>query len=251
MSENIIEDISAIEEIDISEESLPEAVSAQFLAISEIDLRIQEAEKNCATAKEIADKMILAKTLNQKDAINTTQDAVRSIAESQEKLSNAQKTLFEYQQKMASSMRYLLMLGASNIAMSRIVISELEKKLSHATKEQLSENAREELINVIRLLKEQESAFSTQDRLSEKIKIHRTEIDSIHRIDKSQDETDKRHDELIAKNASKNTEQDDEISRQQKVDEKHDKQLRIMKILVGAAMVIAVSALVIAIIALI
>lgn len=251
MSENIIKDISAIEEIDISEESLPEAVSAQFLAISEIDLRIQEAEKNCATAKEIADKMILAKTLNQKDAINTTQDAVRSIAESQEKLSNAQKTLFEYQQKMASSMRYLLMLGASNIAMSRIVISELEKKLSHATKEQLSENAREELINVIRLLKEQESAFSTQDRLSEKIKIHSAEIDSIHRIDKSQDETDKRHDELIAKNASKNTEQDDEISRQQKVDEKHDKQLRIMKILVGAAMVIAVSALVIAIIALI
>lgn len=251
MSENIIKDISAIEEIDIGEESLPEAVSAQFLAISEIDLRIQEAEKNCATAKEIADKMILAKTLNQKDAINTTQDAVRSIAEAQEKLSNAQKTLFEYQQKMASSMRYLLMLGASNIAMNRIVISELEKKLSHATKEQLSENARNELINVIRLLKEQESAFSTQDRLSEKIKIHSNEIDNIHRIDENQDETDKRHDELIAKNASKNTEQDDEIFRQQKVDEKHDKQLRIMKILVGSAMVIAVSALVIAIIALV
>lgn len=251
MSENIIKDISAIEEIDIGEESLPEAVSAQFLAISEIDLRILEAEKNCATAKEIADKMILAKTLNQKDAINTTQDAVRSIAEAQEKLSNAQKTLFEYQQKMASSMRYLLMLGASNIAMNRIVISELEKKLSHATKEQLSENARNELINVIRLLKEQESAFSTQDRLSEKIKIHSNDIDNIHRIDENQDETDKRHDELIAKNASKNTEQDDEIFRQQKVDEKHDKQLRIMKILVGSAMVIAVSALVIAIIALV
>ena len=58
MNEDKIMNITDIENMDINEESLPEAVSAQFQAISEIDKRIQEAERNCATAKEIADKMV-------------------------------------------------------------------------------------------------------------------------------------------------------------------------------------------------
>lgn len=251
MNEDEIINITDIENMDINEESLPEAVSAQFQAISEIDKRIQESERNCATAKEIADKMVLAKALNQKDAINTTQDAVRSIADAQTALSDAQKILFENQQKMANGMRYLLMLGASNIAMSRIVITELEAKLKQATKEQLSKNAREELINVIKLLREQESAFSRQDRLSEQIKIHSSNIEDIRRTDENQDETDRRHDSLIAENASKNIEQDNEIARQQKVDAKHDRQLKNIKILAWIGTATAILALGIAIIGLV
>ena len=195
--------------------------------------------------------MVLAKALNQKDAINTTQDAVRSIADAQTALSDAQKILFGNQQKMANGMRYLLMLGASNIAMSRIVITELEAKLKQAAKEQLSANAREELINVIKLLREQESAFSRQDRLSEQIKIHSSDIEDIRRTDENQDETDRRHDTLIAENASKNIEQDNEIARQQKVDAKHDRQLKNIKILAWVGTAIAVLALGIAIIGLV
>ena len=148
-------------------------------------------------------------------------------------------------------MRYLLMLGASNIAMSRIVITELEAKLKQATKEQLSENARVELINVIKLLREQESAFSKQDRLSEQIKIHSSDIEDIRRTDENQDETDRRHDSLISENASKNIEQDNEIARQQKVDAKHDRQLKNIKILAWIGTAIAVFALGVAIIGLI
>lgn len=148
-------------------------------------------------------------------------------------------------------MRYLLMLGASNIAMSRIVITELEAKLKQAAKEQLSANAREELINVIKLLREQESAFSKQDRLSEQIKIHSSDIEDIRRTDENQDETDRRHDSLIAENASKNIEQDNEIARQQKVDAKHDRQLKNIKILAWVGTAIAVLALGIAIIGLV
>ena len=160
MSEKNITDLSEIENINISEEDLPDVISEQFEAIVDIDKRIIEAENRCATAKETADKMILAKALNQKDAINATQDAVRSLAEAQTALSEAQRMLFENQQKMADGMRYLLVLGASSIAMNRVVIAELEAKLKQATKEQLSEKAREELIGVIRLLRDQESAFS-------------------------------------------------------------------------------------------
>ena len=101
MTENNVIDITELENINISEEELPEVISEQFKAIVEIDKRIADAEICCVTAKETADKMILAKALNQKDAINATQDAVRSLAEAQTALSDAQRILFENQQKMA------------------------------------------------------------------------------------------------------------------------------------------------------
>ena len=265
MSEKNITDLSEIENINISEEDLPDVISEQFEAIVDIDKRIVEAENRCATAKETADKMILAKALNQKDAINATQDAVRSLAEAQTALSEAQRMLFENQQKMADGMRYLLVLGASSIAMNRVVIAELEAKLKQATKEQLSEKAREELIGVIKLLREQESAFSKQDRMSDQIKTHGREIETIHRVDALQDETDKKHDSLIAENASKNVEQDkqiaagvkkdveqdSEIQRQQNVDRQHDEQLKKIKTLAWVGIGIAVCALIVAIIGLI
>ena len=253
--------VTEIENINISEEELPDVISEQFKVIMETDKKIQEAEIGCATAKEIADRMNHAKTLNQKDAINTTQDAVRSLAEAQAALSIAQKMLFENQQKMADGMRYLLVLGASSIAMNRVVIAELEAKLKQATKEQLSEKAREELIGVILLLREQESAFSKQDRMSEQIKSHGKEIETIHRVDEMQDETDRKHDVLIAKNASKNVEQDkqieagvrkdieqdSEIKRQQDIDRQHDEQIKKLKTLVWISLGIAICALVVAI----
>ena len=261
MSDKNVMDIAELENINISEEELPDVISEQFKAIVEIDKRIAEAEVSCATAKETADKMILAKALNQKDAINATQDAVRSLAEAQTALSDAQRMLFENQQKMAEGMRYLLVLGASSIAMNRVVIAELEAKLKQATKEQLSEKAREELIGVVRLLREQESAFSKQDRMSDQIKSHGKEIETIHHIDAMQDETDKRHDSLIAENASKNVEQDEqiaagvrkdreqdsEIQRQQNVDKQHDEQLKKIKTLAWIGIGIAVCALIVAI----
>ena len=165
-------------------------------------------------------------------------------------LAEAQKMLFENQQQLAAGMRYLLILGASSIAMNRIVIAELESKLKKATAEQLSEAARQELIGVIKLLREQESAFSKQDRMSEEIKAHGAEIVGIKEVDKKQDKKDKEHDDLIAKNATTNKEQDTEIKRQKKVDEQHDALLKQVKKLAWIGIGIATIALVLAIIAL-
>ena len=264
MSENNITDISNIENINIDEADLPDVISQQFESIIEIDRRIQEAEKSCTTAKEASNKMILVKALNQKDAINATQDAVRSLADSQTALTDAQKMLFENQQNMAIGMRYLLILGASSIAMNRVVIAELEAKLKKASKEQLSQKAREELIGVIKLLREQESAFSKQDRMSDQIKSHGREIETIHRVDAEQDETDKKHDSMIAENASKNVEQDKrldarvkkdveqdkELKKQQKIDKQHEEQLKKLQKLTMIGIGLALCALIVAIIAL-
>lgn len=151
----------------------------------------------------------------------------------------------------------MLILGASSIAMNRIVIAELQSKLKQASDEELSQAAREELIGVIKLLREQESAFSRQDRMSEQItetakvvKRQGEDIVGIHEVDKKQDEKDAQHDDLIAKNASKNTEQDGEIQRQKKVDESHDALLKQVKKLAIIGICIASVALILAIIAL-
>ena len=238
-----------IEDIEISEEEMPGIISQQFDKIIEIDKQIAIAEEKCATAKALAEKQVAVKGVHKSEAISSTQNAVRSIVDAQVSLAEAQKMLFENQQQLAAGMRYLLILGASSIAMNRIVIAELENKLKKATSEQLSEAARQELIGVIKLLKEQESAFSKQDRMSEEIKAHGVEIIGIKEVDKKQDEKDKEHDNLIAQNASVNKDQDTEIKRQKKIDEQHDLLLKRVKRLAWIGIGIAAIALVLAIVA--
>lgn len=240
MSDNAVDILSPIadlETVQIREEDMPDVISKQYQSIVDTDKRIHDAQERCEKAREIAARQILAKGIRQNDAINSTQDAVRSLSEAQTALSEAQKTLFDNQQMMANGMRYLLVLGASSISMNRVVIRELEAKLKQASKEELSDRAREELIGVVKMLREQENAFSKQDRLSEQmaetkktVRSFGRELDAIHAIDIRQDATDERHDSLIAENADKNAEQDKKIeaihetdSRQDAADEKHDK----------------------------
>jgi hypothetical protein len=254
---DLITPIEELDDIQISEAEMPDVVSKQFQNIIDTDRRVKEAEESCELAKEAAAKQSLAKGIRQNEAINSTQDAVKSLAEAQTALSDSQKMLFENQQIMANGIRYLLVLGASSIAMNRIVIRELEAKLKKASKEELSDRAREELIGVVKMLREQENAFSKQDRMSEQIaetkktvRIHGKEIESIHETDSKQDATDERHDALIAENASKNIEQDTEIKRQRAVDVAHDALLKKIKGIAVAGLVIAIVALVLSIIGL-
>ena len=248
MSDTKVTDIVEIENVNISEEELPTVISEQFKTIIEIDKKIQDASHKCEEAKIIANQLILAKGMNQKDAINSTQDAVRAIAISQESLSEAQRVLFENQQRMAEAIRYLLMLGASSIVTCKTVISELEAKLKQASTEKLSTQSREDLIGLIKLLKDQESVLTKQERITEQVKLHGRELVEIHKVDEEQDETDRRHDALIAENATKNIEQDSEIARQQAIDKEHDKQIRFLKLIALLGLSFSVIAIVLAII---
>lgn len=233
MSENTIVDG---EIINVSEEELPAVISEQFRAIVEIDKKIEAAERACAAAKEAADNIILHKGLNGKEAIGSTQNAVRSLADAQAALTEAQRLLFENQAKMADGMRYLLMLGASSIATTRTVILELEGKMKQAAGEELSERAKAELMDVIRLLRDQESAFSRQERIAGAVKANSSAIDEIHSVDAQQDETDRRHD-------AKDQEHDAK-------DKEHDELLLQIKRIAFAALGVAGIALVVAIVAL-
>lgn len=222
--------------VNITDEELPSAIAGQFKSIVEIDKKIRVAEKNCASAKNMADSMILRKGLNAKEAIGSTQDAVRSLADAQATLTEAQQLLFEHQQRMAEGMRYLLMLGASSIATTRTVILELEAKMKQASEDELSDRSRDELLNVIRMLRDQESAFSRQERIACQVKAQGAEIDKIHLVDKVQDETDKRHDAKDLQHDAK--------------DKEHDEKLSQIKRIAIAGLSVASAALVVAIIGL-
>ena len=236
--------------VEIPEDQLPEVISKQYDIIVEIDKKIKLSEERCNKAKEIAEQQVQLKVGNNKDAIVSTQNAVKSIVEAQESLSIAQKLLFENQQKMAEGMRFLLLLGSENIAMNRRVVSELEMKLRKASEEELSNAARLELINVIRLLKEQESAFSKQDRMSEQLNKNTEIIEEIIEVDKKQNEKDLEHDNLININTETNKKQDEEIKRQEIEDKKHDKQIKSLKIISLIGLLIALIALLLSVISL-
>ena len=246
--------LTPVLDITISEEEMPEAISGAIKNITELDSLIIDAEDKCKLAKEAAERQSSVKSTKTKEAIISTQDAVRSLADSQAVIVDTQKMLFEYQQKLTDSLRYLLILGTSSIAMNRLVISELESKLKSASQEELSKKAREELIGVVRLLREQESAFSKQDRMSEQInenkkavKIHDDEIMRIHQIDEEQNATDIKHDKQIAAGKKKDAEQDVEIKRQRDIDKQHDIELGKIKNIAVSGTFIAIVALILAI----
>ena len=101
-------------------------------------------------------------------------------------------------------------------------MQDLENKLKSAQSEKLTPSAREELLNVIRLLKDQESAITKQERMSEQLTETKKEVrgQAVQIAENTaknveQDEKDEEHDAKIAENAAKNAEQDEK-------DEEHD-----------------------------
>ncbi len=275
MSENTINDVvnfENLEQVDIPESEVPAVISEQYKNIIEIDAKIQLATEKCAEAKSVAEAQVGAKGLNKAEAINSTQDAVRSIADAQAVLADAQKALLVNQQKMAEGMRFLLMLGASSIAMNRMVIEQLEAKLKQAESERLSQSARDELIGVVRLLREQESTFQKQERMADQIaenkkavKVHTQDIAEIRKIDEVQDKRDIEHDSKIAEinkideeQNKKDIEHDSKIAEINKVDEEqarkdaeHDESLKKLKILAWLGIGLASVAIVLAVVAIV
>ena len=225
---------------EIDEEN-PIEITEKIDEIITFDKLMKEASENSEIAKVAADNQIVAKKHKTEESINTTQDAVKALAMAQISIVEAQKSLFENQQKMADSIKFLLMVGASSIASNKLVIKELETKLNTASKESLSESARQELVNLVKMLKEQETTFAKQERLSTQIKEtakiveeQGKEIEEANIINERQTEKDKEH--------------DIQINKQKEVDKVHDKEIQKIKLFSYIGLVIGTAALILAII---
>ena len=169
---------------------LPELIQGQIGKIKYLDESVitaldaaKKAEEQAVKAKNRSAGRSLFRD-KKKEAIEELQQAVIDLAEAVQSGAKAHKFAFELQARFADVTKYLFNLGVGNIAANRIVVRELELRLSGASKEQLSDLARQEVASVVRQLKEQEDLFQKQEQMKKGIKQHDLKIKYL------QDQTD-------------------------------------------------------------
>ena len=234
--------------VEVNASQVPGIIQEQFKGLKELKQNVNEAIKKADKANDAAQvaKGKSAGLFQKKEAIESLQEATVNLADAQITATKAQKVSFEYQQKLAEMTKYLFALGVSNIAMNRSVVRELELKLKGASKEELDEFARQEIISVVKQLKAQEDIMKKQSDLTEKVKVHETTLRTHAQKDfeydkklreheeheKKQDgilrkhsEKDEEHDRLIAGNKQKTLEHDKMLAENKQKTLEHDKML--------------------------
>lgn len=162
----------------IDVEQLPHVIQQQIAKLNELDSSVKNALNAAAEAEKRADaakKMSAGRGLwedKKKAAIEGLQSAGVELAQAVQIGANAQKISFEFQTRLAEVTKYLFNLGAHSIAARRYVVRELEMRLSGASREQLSELAHQELLSVVRQLKEQEDLLEKQARMQAVLRDH-------------------------------------------------------------------------------
>lgn len=226
----------------VNENDIPDIIAGQFTQIQALGEKVNEAvemaEKAQGTAREAHEKS--TGLGRKKVAIESLQEAAVDLAQSQISFAESQKVSFEYQQQLGKITQYLFALGTSNIASNRSVVRQLELKLKGASEEELTELARQEVLNVIRQLKAQEDILKKQDKLLSKVKDHEKRIkdqekkgfdldDRIDSAERNLQATDKRLSEKEALQDEKFEEYKNQLIEREKKDKEHDKLLRAGK----------------------
>lgn len=236
----------------IKPEDVPMVVSSQFSQIVALEEKtkkaMESAEKASEYAKDAKSRAIDAKDksagfFHKKAAIEALQDAEYDTASAVVQLSEANSVTvdaltlsLEHQKKLSEITQYLFYLGVSNMAMTETVIRQIELKLKNASKEEISELARQELKNVVERLKAQQDMFTSQQEQGKKIKEQDKRIGAVeNKVKDNTDDLDKKsqkdfeQDTRLDEIDAKDREQDRLIGLQIEKDEEHDKRLSSLR----------------------
>ncbi len=161
---------------------LPDQIARQVDKLNELDASVKaaiaaakQAEKHASDASQkSAGRGLFAD--HKKAAIEELQSSGIMLAKAIQLGVKAQKTSFEFQQRLADITKYLFKLGVSSIAANRFVVRELELRLQGASEEKLSELARQEILLVVKQLKDQEDILKKQESILKRQKIHDSKI---------------------------------------------------------------------------
>lgn len=180
--------------ITVSEADVPEIIGSQFSVMQEYKENLDIAKRKAIEAQANALGSSEKKTgvFKNRTAIESLQETTLSLADAQLIAAEAQEKSFEYQKKLAEITKYLFGLGVSNIAANRLVVKELELRLSNAKEDEIDSVAREEIKNLVRELKLQEDIMQKQSKLNERIKeldLRITEFESKQSNDMSYQKT--------------------------------------------------------------
>ena len=222
--------------INIDTDKLPEIVSGRIEEISELEKAINASESSAKNAmKYVNTEMKSYKTKgigifahrsgNTKDIIEDTQEAIKNLANAQQVSVKALQKSFEFHKKLADTSKYLFELGCANITVNRIAVRAIEKKLKGASKGEISELARQEMMNVVRQLKEQEDILKKQEFLTEQVKNNVSRLNEKDEIDKEQSQ---KIDSLSNENKKQNeriSEINDTLSEKEQIDADQTKKI--------------------------
>lgn len=220
---------------DFNEKGLPALIHEQVDKLNELDVSIKHALESAESAREsaIEAERKSAGFGKKRVAIEELQTAGLDLAKAVQSGAEAQKISFEFQTKLAEISKYLFGLGVSNIASNRFVVRELELKLKDASEEEISELARQELMLVVKQLKEQEDILIKLENLSKTLKGHHETLGIQYRKNQSIDEqlhthakADKRNSEQLGLQVEASKRFKEQLEIQAKVDKKHSSKLK-------------------------
>jgi hypothetical protein len=234
----------------ISEEDFPVYISSQVDELSKLQKDIESSDESAKKAmKFVSEKMtryqVKGKWIfkyrsgNTKDIIEDTQVAIEKLAQAQQVSVEALKQSFDFQKKLAETSKKLFLMGCCNLTMNRITVRSITEKLSGASKEELSELAKQELISVVRQLKAQEDMLIRQEKLEKISKENTRRLDKKDKIDEEQTQhlqkiaisleekskIDKKQEEMISNNKLEIDKINIDLIEKDKVDEQQTKHL--------------------------
>lgn len=200
MNENeMIEVETASGIVSVNIETIPDIVAGRIEDISALENEVKQSEESAKDAMQFVSTQMVRyqekgfgifrhRAGNTKDIVEDTQVSVEKLAAAQQVSVSAMKKSFEFQKKLAETSKYLFELGCANITVNRIAVSAIEAKLNGASKEEISELARQEMMAVVRQLKEQEDILKKQEFLSSKVKENSSRLNEKELLDKEQSE---------------------------------------------------------------
>jgi|GEM_PF-5262273 len=164
----------------------PSLIYQQVSLLNECSVSVKNALENAKKAKIQAEKAKnkSAGLFQKKVAIKELQTAVYDNSIATESLAEAQSKSYELQSKMAHIAKYLFELGIRDIALNRIVVRELELRLKGASEKEISDLARQEILVIVKQLKEQEDILLKQNNLSDRVNEHNIKWSNQERLNK-------------------------------------------------------------------
>ena len=194
MNENEVTIKNGDDVITVNVDKLPEIITTQIDTISVLEKKIKACDDSANNAMNyVSEKMhryedkgkwiFKHRSGNTKDVIEDTQTAIDNLAKAQHVTVDALRQSFEFQRKLAEVSKYLFELGCANITVNRITVKAIEAKLKGASKKDISELARQEMLAVVKQLKEQEDILKKQEDLNAKVKSNFERLNEKDRID--------------------------------------------------------------------
>lgn len=172
-------EISSIVNKPVKTADIPDIIDSGFGGLDKLRKKAESSKRKAdkaLTSAEEAKKVKVTILRGKKEAIEALQDATVDIAEAEVDLTEAQRLSFQFQEKLARMMQALCYVGMQSITANRCIVKELTMRLQNASKKELDEMARQEMLLVIKQLKDQEDVYVKMKNMENKLKKNEEEI---------------------------------------------------------------------------